>query len=44
MHEKIPYCVSAQGYFEVCLSEYTGDVGSFLTYVGEHGPPVLRYL
>ena len=44
MHEKIPYrVVSAEGYFEVGLSEYVGNVGSFLTYVGERGPSVLRY-
>jgi hypothetical protein len=45
MREKIPYnVVGAEGYFEVCPSEYIGDVVSFRTYVGERGPSVFRYM
>ena len=45
LHEKI-LCgvIGAVGYSEVFPSEHVGNVGSFLTYVGESGPSVSRCL
>jgi len=36
--------IGAVGYSEVCPCEHIGNVGSFLTYVGESGPSVSRCL
>jgi len=41
--EEIPYDVGAEGYFEDC-PKYVGDVGSFLTYIGENRSSGLRCL
>ena len=43
MSEQVPYgVISPECYFEVCPSEYVGDVGRLLTHVGERGPFALR--
>jgi len=45
MCEQIPYSViGAECYFEVYPSKYVGDVGSFLTYIGEDDSLFLRCL
>ena len=38
MHKMIMYGVCAVRYSEVSLSEYVGDVCSFLTYVSKRSP------